>query len=88
MTKDIRGAKRNDWDNCPIARAAKRVWPGADVQVFNQHILVNGYQVSHTDDTREFSAAWNEGPVRPTTLEIPAEMVERISVQSEKLSHE
>lgn len=26
MTKDIRGAKRNDWDNCPIARAMKRVY--------------------------------------------------------------
>lgn len=71
MTKDIRGAKRNDWDHCPIARAAKRTWPGNDVQVFTQHISVNGITFSHTDSTREYSAAWDDGPVRAMTLEIP-----------------
>ena len=69
--KDIHGARRNCWDRCPIARSLRRNFPGNKVQVFDEHILLNGYQFQHTDDTHEFNVAWNRGPVRSTTLEIP-----------------
>jgi hypothetical protein len=69
--KDIRGARRNDWDRCPIARAANRRWPGRNVQVFDDAIWMGGNRFAHTDSTSEFTLAWNEGPVRPATLELP-----------------
>lgn len=71
LWKDIRGAKRNDWDECPICRALKRLYPGNTFQVFDEHILVNGTQIAHTSDTETFAWEWNEGPMRPSTLELP-----------------
>lgn len=82
MTKDIRGGKRNDWDNCPIARAMKRVYPGNDVQVFDEHLLINGTEFAHTDDTREYSEGWNEGSMRPATLTLPDEIGDALRVQN------
>lgn len=78
-TKDIRGSTRDDWDNCPIARAIKRVHPGINVQVFDEYLLVNGHRLSHTDDTREYVNGWNDGPMRPATLELPDGIVDAIT---------
>jgi len=69
--KDIRGAKRDDWESCPLARAINRLYPGNEVDVFDQRIYINGWGFEHTDQSRAFALAWNEGPVVPTTLEVP-----------------
>jgi hypothetical protein len=83
---DIHGARRNCWDRCPIARSLRRNFPGNKVQVFDEHILLNGYQFPHTDDTHEFTEAWNEGPVRSTTLEMP-DFGDTLKMPNDEASH-
>jgi hypothetical protein len=72
QSKDIRGAKRDCFDHCPIARAIRRSFPGNNVQVFDRSILVNGYDFEHTAESRDFAEAWNEGEIPyAQTIEIP-----------------
>ncbi len=68
---DIRKAKRNDWEQCPLSRAIRRTYPGNSVSVFDEQITVNGVIYSHTEDSKSFVDAWNEGPVRCCTIHTP-----------------
>jgi len=71
LWRDVRGAKRNDWNNCPIARALNRLHPGNQFAVYDEHIQVNGYNIDHTEETAAFTQGWNDGPMRPEVLRMP-----------------
>lgn len=72
-TVDIRGAKRNCWYHCPLARALSREFPGNDFQVFTEYIRVNGTALDHSEDTKEFAEAWDAGEdrTRAQFVELP-----------------
>lgn len=70
--EDIEKAEHDSWDNCPIARAAKRTWPGNRVEVYDQYISVNGDDFGHTEDTSRVLETWDEGwELIPVEIDFP-----------------
>lgn len=61
----IQAGKHDSWDDCPIAIAANKRWPGHQIQVFTSHITVNGRNFQHTRDTRNFIDEWDEMVLDP-----------------------
>lgn len=68
---DIKGADRDSWVACPLARAIRRTFPDVKVDVFDECIWINGETFSHTGDSFAFARAWNEGSVRPRIVKVP-----------------
>lgn len=75
MTRDIRGAKRNDWDNCPISRCIRRTFPCTNVEVYDEFICINGTEYGHSDDTLWYAEAWDLGSFRVATLELTPDLI-------------
>lgn len=72
LSRDIRGAKKDDESNCPIARAFHRQFPNNRIQVWDERIVVNGFGFAHTEDTKQFVEEFNyDMSACPQTLDFP-----------------
>lgn len=77
--EDIENAEHDSWDNCPIARAAKRTWPGNKIEVYDTQISVNGRDFYHSPDTSRVMEVWDSfdeiddecSIVHPEEIEFP-----------------